>query len=86
MLSVGIIGATGFMGAPFARALLRAHRAGQLRFVVLHRPESDVRRFPADVDQRCIDLQNGDLATIRAALQDLQVVMLELLPLYPIIY
>jgi nucleoside-diphosphate-sugar epimerase len=75
MLTVGILGATGFMGAPFARALIKAHRAGQLRFVILHRPESNVNRFPPDIDQRCIDLQNGSLDATAAALKDLQVVM-----------
>ncbi|KAJ7740104.1 hypothetical protein B0H16DRAFT_58701 [Mycena metata] len=72
MLSVAIWGAAGYMGAPFSRALLKAHRQGLLRFVILHRPESDLGRYPADIEKRCISLDDGEVS---AAVMDLQVVI-----------
>jgi hypothetical protein len=75
MLSVGIWGATGFMGAPFSRALLKAHRANQLRFIILHRPESNLARYPPDIEKRCLDLQKDATLTTAEKLQDLQVVV-----------
>ncbi|KAH8655761.1 hypothetical protein BX600DRAFT_515455 [Xylariales sp. PMI_506] len=75
MLSVGIFGATGYMGAPFSRALLKAHRAGLLRFVILHRPESDLARFPPDVEKRCLDLNVDEGASTAEKIGDLQVVI-----------
>ncbi|KAH8664521.1 hypothetical protein BX600DRAFT_550544 [Xylariales sp. PMI_506] len=75
MLTVGIFGATGYMGAPFSRALLKAHREGLLRFVILHRPRSEVRRYPSDIEKRCIDLSDDGVATISEKLKDLQVVI-----------
>jgi hypothetical protein len=75
MLSVGIVGATGYMGAPFSRALLKASRKGLLRFVILHRPASDLTRYPNDVELRQIDLEQGDVASNAEKMKDLQVVM-----------
>lgn len=63
------------MGAPFSRALLKAHRLRQLRFIILHRPESNLARYPPDVEKRCLDLANGNTATITDSLKDLQVVV-----------
>ncbi|KAJ7784622.1 hypothetical protein B0H16DRAFT_1493202 [Mycena metata] len=73
MLSVGIWGAAGYMGAPFSRALLKAHRQGLLRFVILHRPESDLARYPADIEKRRINLDDAEVAC--ATVRDLQVVI-----------
>ncbi|KAJ7044061.1 hypothetical protein C8F04DRAFT_1228913 [Mycena alexandri] len=75
MLSVGIWGAAGYMGAPFSRALLKAHRRGLLRFVILHRPESDLGRYPADIEKRRIDLDDGEVASATEEVRDLQVVI-----------
>lgn len=75
MLSVGIWGAAGYMGSSFSRALLKAHRSGLVRFVILHRPESDLRRYPADIEKRLIDLDGGQMASIVEKVSDLQVVM-----------
>lgn len=75
MLSVGIYGATGYMGAPFSRALTKAHREGLLRFVILHRPKANVARYPADIEKRCIDAESGDVASVAEKVKDLQVVM-----------
>lgn len=63
------------MGAPFSRALLRAHRASQLRFIILHRPESNLARYPTDVELRCIDLANDPVSAVAEKVQDLQVVV-----------
>ena len=77
MLSVGIYGATGYMGAPFTRALLKAHRGSLLRLVILHRPGSDLTRYPQDktVETRCIDLEAEETASLAKKLTDLQVVV-----------
>jgi hypothetical protein len=75
MLSVGIWGAAGYMGAPFSRALLKAHHGGLLRFVILHRPESNLGQYPADIEKRCIDLEDGEVAGAAEKVRDLQVVM-----------
>jgi hypothetical protein len=79
MLSVGIYGATGYMGAPYAHALIHAHRAGHLRLVLLHRPASNLAKYPQDttIPKRCINLEdpNTDLSSIQQALEDLQVVI-----------
>lgn len=75
MLSVGIWGATGYMGTPFSRALLNAHRRGLLHFVILYRPESNLERYPTAIEKRLIDLNNGDMTSIAEKVRDLQVVM-----------
>jgi hypothetical protein len=75
MLRVGIYGGAGFMGAPFSRALIRAHRANQLHLSILHRPESDLSRYPADIEKRCMDLERDEIPSITEKLTDLQVVM-----------
>lgn len=76
MLKVGLFGATGYMGAPFARALIKAHRDGHLCFVTLLRPESDPKKYPRDIERRVIDLGvDGDLSQAQEQLHDLHVVM-----------
>ena len=75
ILSVGIYGAAGYMGAPFSRGLLAAHRGGLLRFVILHRPESNLSRYPPDIEKRVLDLENGDREKAAEQMKDLQVVM-----------
>jgi short subunit dehydrogenase-like uncharacterized protein len=75
MLVVGIWGAAGYIGATFSRALIKAHRDGLLRFVILHRPESKLERYPTDIEKRCIDLTNEDISTITKKVNDLQIVM-----------
>ena len=75
MLSVGILGVTGFMGSLYARGLLKAHRSGQLRCVILHRPESDLSRYPTNIEKRSLDLEHGELADAADKMKDLQVVV-----------
>ncbi|KAH8892718.1 NAD(P)-binding protein [Thozetella sp. PMI_491] len=75
MLSVAIWGATGYMGAPFSRALLKAHREGLLRFVILHRLEANLERYPEGVEKRLIDFDKDEVASIAEKVKDLQVVI-----------
>lgn len=63
------------MGAPFCAGLLKAHRAGELKLVVLHQPQPDLSKYPSDVEKRAIDLADGNVSKIADALKDLQVVM-----------
>ena len=74
MLTVGLLGATGYMGAPLCSALLKAAKKGQLDFTILHRPSSNVSKFPTDAKKRVIDLDGG-VEGMRTALAGLQVVM-----------
>lgn len=75
MLSVGLLGATGYMGGPFCSALTAASRRGQLKLVIVHRPSSDTSRYPKDIERRSVDLERGDRTETVRALSGLQVVM-----------
>ena len=74
MLRVGLLGATGFMGSSYCSGLLQAFHKGQLCLIILHRPTAETSRYPPDVERRPLDLE-GDVASIRQAIQGLNVVM-----------
>ena len=63
------------MGSALCSGLLPAFRKRQLSLVILHHPSSDTARYPADVEKRPLDLERGDLPSLREALQGLQIVM-----------
>lgn len=75
MLSIGLLGATGYMGSALCSGLLEAFRKQQLGFVILHRPSSDTSKYPSDVEKRQLDLEGDDVPKTRQTLKGLQVVM-----------
>ena len=75
MISVGLLGATGYMGASFCAGLLKAHCAGELKLIVLHQPQSKLSKYPKEVEKREIDLENDSISKISDTVKDLHVVM-----------
>ena len=63
------------MGSALLPSLVTAHRAKQLRLVLLHRSGSDTSTFPDDVEKRVIDLEGGEVKAIREKLEGLEVIM-----------
>jgi len=74
MLCVGLLGATGHMGAPICSALLDASRKRRLELIILHHPSSETSKYPLEVEKRPIDLE-GDFGRIKDAVRGLNVVM-----------
>ncbi len=75
MLTVGLLGATGYMGSAICSGLITAFRNKQLGFVILHQPSSNTSRYPSDVEKRQVDLVKGDIVEIGRAIKGLNVVM-----------
>lgn len=75
MLSVGLLGATGYVGSSICAGLLRSARQGLLTFVILHSPSSDISKYPEDVEKRAIDLEKGTQSDHAKAIEGLNIVV-----------
>jgi uncharacterized protein YbjT (DUF2867 family) len=54
--TIAIIGHNGNVGRKVLPHLLKAHQAGQIKLVVLHRPSSAIDSIPSSVEKRVIDV------------------------------
>lgn len=74
MLSVALLGATGYMGTALCAGLLQAFRDKQLNLIILHAPGSDPDKYPVEPEKRILDLDNSADA-LRESLKDFHFVM-----------
>jgi hypothetical protein len=75
MLTVALLNHNGRLGAAIYAALLPLVQHFRIALVVLHRPGSDISSIPPEVETRALDLERGDLAHVRTAVQGINVVM-----------
>jgi len=75
MPTVALHGHNGNVGSATLSHLIKAHRSGKIKLVMLHRASSDLSTVPSDVEKRVIDLESGDLATNQKAVAGLNIVM-----------
>ncbi|WVQ74179.1 hypothetical protein IAR50_003773 [Cryptococcus sp. DSM 104548] len=74
-VTVGLLAHTGTVGAALFTPLYEAHKRGDVKLVILHRPSSDVSKVPAGVDKRIVELEESKVDAIRGATKDLEVVI-----------
>ncbi|WVQ74180.1 hypothetical protein IAR50_003774 [Cryptococcus sp. DSM 104548] len=74
-VTIGLLAHTANVGAALFGPLYEAHKKGDVKFVILHRPGSDVSKVPFDVDKRVVELDEGKVDAIRDAMRDLEVVI-----------
>jgi hypothetical protein len=75
MLTVALVNHNGRLGRAIYAALLPLVQHFRIALVVLHRPDSDISSIPPEVETRALDLDRGDLAHVRTAVQGINVVM-----------
>jgi hypothetical protein len=73
--TVGLISFTGRIGKHIYNTLLGAHQAGQVKFIVLHRPSSDISGIPSGVETRTIDLEKSGEEELKAATKGINILM-----------
>jgi uncharacterized protein YbjT (DUF2867 family) len=56
--TIAIIGHNGNVGKKVLPHLLKAHQAGQIKLVVLHRPSSAIDSIPSSVEKRLMDVSD----------------------------
>ena len=74
MLTIGIMGHNGRIGAALSALLVKAHQAARIKLVVLHRSSSDISKIPSGIEKRVIDLE-GDVGSLRPAFSGINVMM-----------
>ncbi|WVQ74178.1 hypothetical protein IAR50_003772 [Cryptococcus sp. DSM 104548] len=74
-ITVGLLGHTGTVGSALFTPLYEAHKKGDLKLVILHRPSSDISKVPSDVDKRVVELEESKVDAIKDATKDLEVVI-----------
>ena len=53
--TIAIVGHNGNVGKQVVPHLVKAHQAGHIRLIVLHRPSSGLNNVPADVERRVMN-------------------------------
>jgi uncharacterized protein YbjT (DUF2867 family) len=56
--TIAIIGHNGNVGRKVLPHLIKAHQAGQIKLVVLHRPSSAIDSIPSSVEKRLMDVSD----------------------------
>ena len=75
--TVGLLAPNGNVGAAALPYLVEAHKAGQIKLVVLHRPTGPPKNLPKDlvgIEVRPVDLE-GDKKDIEQAVQGLNIIV-----------
>ena len=74
---VALIGHNGTVGNNLLPYLVEAHKKGSIKLVILHRPSTELSKIPSDVgiEKRIVELEDGKIDSIKAAVKDLEVVM-----------
>ncbi|WVR05125.1 hypothetical protein IAU60_002137 [Kwoniella sp. DSM 27419] len=75
MTSVALIGHNGTVGEAVLPELVKAHEAGSIKLVVLHRESSDTSSLPDSVEKRVVQLDDAGLEINRAALKGVEVLL-----------
>ncbi|TYJ51392.1 hypothetical protein B9479_008042 [Cryptococcus floricola] len=74
-ITVGLLAHNGSVGRALLASLYQAQTKGDLKVVVLHRPNSDTSKVPSDVEKRVVELGEGKVDAVRDATKDLEVVI-----------
>ncbi|OWZ74143.1 hypothetical protein AYX14_00364 [Cryptococcus neoformans] len=74
---VALIGHNGTVGNNLLPYLVEAHKKGSIKLVILHRSSSDLSKVPSDagIEKRIVELEDGKIDSIKAAVKDLEVVI-----------